>query len=147
MSWDMEEFQRRHAEWEYRKFPGKPEWLAEQLTQIVARTTAQYEDLPERSPLETVTDLEWRQTLALIQKHREECAAHTVDRFTQSRAAKEARYELSYVLQNHEYAPLDRLPYYLEKLRQAERNFTAVADALEVERARMSEQKVRGMGA
>jgi len=117
------------------------------LIEVVDRTTARYEDLPARkSPLKEITDFEWRQALAIVQEHREDRAAQTVDRFVESTKAKQAHDDLTYVLGNHEYVPVDRLPYYIELLKRAERNYIAIADALEAERQRMSSQKLKGVG-
>ena len=140
---DAMEYQRRDREREYREFPGKPEWIADKLLHLVGTSTARYSDLPPRSPLPAISDVEWRQALAIVQRHREAHAAKRVDNFVRSSSAKNAHHELTYLLRHHEYAPVDRLPYYVELLRKAQRNYTTIADAFEAERQRMAEQETK----
>jgi len=126
---------------EYREFPGKAEWLAKNIWDLVAGTTARFDDLPEKSPLQSVSDFEWQQAMALIQKKREGIAASRVDRFVFLNVAKEAHSDLTYILRYHEYAPFERLAYYVDNLRKAQRNYTAIADGMEAERIRMKNQQ------
>jgi hypothetical protein len=124
-----------HADRDYEKFTNKPEFIADRLFELVERSTARFEDIPQENPLpDVLTAFEWRQTLANIEHRRDKQAAYRVEEYANSRrsfGAKAMRRELAYVLKHHQYADIQRLEQDVQTLRTAAENYTALADALE----------------
>ncbi len=142
-----EEMERQRLDREFAEFKGKPQYVADALIHIIKHTTAEYEDLPQNSPLTTVDDFEWRAALALVERHREEQCAGTVDRLTGSRYAKELPRELNCITRHAQYAESDTLVHYITQLRRAQDSYSAIADAIDCERVRIEALQKKGESA
>jgi Protein of unknown function (DUF3102) len=125
---------RTYEDRQYAEFQGKPEFIADQLWELVTQTTARFEDIPQQNPLPEVLDaFEWRQALALLEHKRDEDAARWVEAYV--RAGQGTRYDmrkdLGYVLRHNEYAEIGRLEEDAKILREAGKGCAALAEALE----------------
>lgn len=123
-----------HKNHQYEQFKSKPEFIGDQLVELVGATTARYEDIPTENPLpDVLDDFEWRQVLAHLEHKRDEGAAGWVEAYAKAGKGTnfDMRRELGYVLRHAEYADIRRLEEDAKILREAGRSYAALADALE----------------
>ena len=137
MSGFAESYERR-LDWDFEKFTDTPSWLANQLGRLIGSTTARLEDLPERSPLSGVSDMEWRPALAKLYRSREKYCRDIVEQLTMKKAAKDTHHDLTYFVRGVEYTPNEHLGYYAEELRKAQRNYSTLAAGIEMELEEMN---------
>ncbi len=119
----------------YAQFRDKPEFVAGQLWEVLSSTTARFEDVPRENPLSEVLDaFEWRQVLALLEHKRDEQAARWVESYARAGSGTnnfDMREQLGYVLRHNEYAEIGRLEEDIKILREAGRNYAALASGLD----------------
>ncbi len=119
----------------YAQFRDKPEFVAGQLWEVISSTTARFEDVPRENPLSEVLDaFEWRQVLALLEHKRDEQAARWVESYARAGSGTnnfDMRKKLGYVLRHNEYAEIGRLEEDIKILREAGRNYAALASGLD----------------
>jgi hypothetical protein len=132
------EYAREQVDQEFREFgEKKAEYVADQLMTTIATSTARYADLPrDHSPIAGLDRFEWQKVLAIIERQRDEQAASYVEVFTMSNDAKKLRRELGYMLRCSQFADASKLEFYVPRLRLAQQNFAAIADAIEAEQER-----------
>ena len=135
---ERERYRREAADREFREYTDrKAEYVAEKLLEVIGTSTARYEDLPrDHSPLDGLDRFEWKQVLAIIERHRDETAARYVERFTMSERAKDLLSDLTYLLRSPKYAEIGKLQFYIPRLRLAQRNLQGIAAAIEAEQER-----------